>query len=387
VFYRIPTRFEDLNMPIGLKRVYDNPLEEILISYGIHLLLAITIYYIILIFRIFYIFKVTKKLSNLTSQFLVFTTKNNTWKKTLSKELIYLFSTIPISLFFTCLGLLCIYFYSYDKIKKNEESIKQIIEYQDIAYRKYIAPIDFTENYFTWHSNDDNRIYSSIGVIYLIGIVDRKFPYYDLPRGIAYNMGYKDFYYKLYNKVIIEKDIQWTNNMQKSIRNIHTAFKDFKLKENLIDIDNFCIDDCEKNPLFAQKFGISYFIDKINNNINDDEWLNFFYNERAIKNPIFLSYMKSENINNKEDLRKYVNNNLKTDIYAKQNYENAKEDIRNIKYKFKDDYDIIYIGTDEIYEIFIPFINMVIMSILLSVLFVFRPLYIFSIWIMNNFRQ
>jgi serine/threonine protein kinase len=382
VFYRIPTRFGDF-IPSPVKNDFKYILNN---YYGIYLLLSALIWYMTLNIRIFYVLKVKKNLTNLINQFLVFSIKNDSWKKTISKELIYVFSTIPISLFITCLVFLCIYFISYAKIKINEESIEK----KDLAYNKYRAPIDFTEHYFKRHYNDGNSIHSSIGFIYYLFVVKQIKSNYNLPKGIAYNMGYKDFYYKLYNKVIIEKDVQWTNDMQKCIRNIHTAFKDFKLKENILDIDNLCIDGCETNPLFPQLFSKEYFIDKINNNIDDDKWLNFFYNERAIKNPRFLSYMKSKKINDKEDFRIFVKSNL-TD-FTEDKYKQALKEYNKYSESFNilyfQKYDSLYIlnTSNSIIE-WSTILPILFICILLLFLYTIRPLYIAFVWIINNHRQ
>ena len=305
-------------------------------------LLALFIFYTLFQVRIFLYWRKKEYIKNLLSKWNFFDLKNGKWRSTLAKEVVYVLFTGFTTTFIVSLIVICNYFFSYGQGQVQKADFFNARQMKDSLQEIYERPQSLTRAYFGWHSNDNKIEYTDLGTVYATlikkGIDEDKLPY-----GINPYMSYASFWNTIFEKINL-KDDSWINKMENAIRSVGgQGWQNYELIKNFNSVNNISIQNTPlktTDPYFMSKLLYPYtftskeFIDHLESNVDNDEWLLWFYNYRALKNNNFLNYIKSKGITDKLAFRSYVKTKLYVSEHPYADYNNALIRYNNITDKF-----------------------------------------------------
>ena len=358
-------------------------------------LLALFIFYTLFQVRIFLYWRKKEYIQNLLSKWNFFDLKNGKWRSTLAKEVVYILFTGFTTIFLVSLIVICNYFFSYSQGQGQVQKADffNARQMKDSLQEIYERPQDFTREYFGWRDVNGEFDYTDIGAAYDL-ISGRNC---ELPNDLYRNMEYSPFFRRLIWNIEIERDDIWIVNLQNTIRiEGGESFKNYELVKSFNSVNNLTI---QKNNslkasdlndvsrlLYPYKFTSKYFILELIGNIDNDEWLSWFYENRVMKNQKFLDYLKDKGITDRFALRSYVKNKLYVSEHPYADYNNALIRYNSIQTKF----DLLFenmrfkkLGKHNFNDAFLEIISITGMAILI-ILYPLRLIIIILKWIVDN---
>ena len=369
------------------------------------ILLGLFISYTFIQIRIIFYWKKSGYLKRMISKWNYFEINNGKWRGALAKEFIYIIFMAYLTILIGGMIIIFNFFISYSQIQKQRPKYLMMNLEKDSLQEIYERPQAFTSSYFGSDNTEEQLCYTDIGAVYDNLLIKGGFGIDDLPIGLYRNMEYTAFYSKLIEKIDVNRDDVWINKMQNDIR-IHwgEGWKNFDLLKAYKSINNFSIKIVPINTadpallskiLYPYSFKSSYFIDQLRSQVDNDEWLSWFYENRVMKNQRFLDYLKYKGITDRFALRSYVKNKLYVSEHPYADFHNAKDRLYDARIKYHTlFYNVMYINLDEfvnipkgitrpLYERFIA-ITFVTWVIFLILLYPLRLIIIILKWIVDN---
>ncbi|MBX2903315.1 MAG: serine/threonine protein kinase [Chitinophagales bacterium] len=236
-----------------------------------------------------------------------FELSNGKWRKFIAKELMVLLASSIISLLLPF--LLSTILYSVSLVKKNKiESELKIINPQIDSLKSMIdSPFKFSDSYFGWHQKDSSRLYTDLGGVYdelCYWIAIDKLNFDSELSDIRQYRSVSYFSFAQYARSKLKNNDQiWLVKLQTVLRDHDDNWENFNLVSAIESVNNLSLDmpqgGGDNTSLFPDYiFEPSYFIEEISKRIKIEGWVDWFFEYRVNKNPLFIKYLQTKEVKN-----------------------------------------------------------------------------------------